>query len=287
MLLWYSSNPDIQEKLNYYLLLAYHIIYSSYLVYILIGLKLWWLTPHSTIFHLYRGGQFYLWRKPPTCRNSRTNVITVLYRVHPAMSWIRTHNVSGDRHWWLTIQQQYDQTHDGHCVFCCVDAKHYSNKATLLLYVEVIVTKIIRSSSRSGWSVRNIHISNDSEAFTFYVDVYFLYHCQYFYRTWLYIWVTRRVSYKKHDLLTLREHLSSLPGFFVGSVLLIFLDFCVVFVFIMSPKRNLGDILCLLRFLLFFFFLPPKVCPTHFSEMPWSNFMKPCRNIICHVKLRL
>ena len=109
--------------------------------------------------------------------------------------------------------------------------------------------------------------------------------------TWLYIWVTRRVSYKKHDLLTLREHLSSLPGFFVGSVLLIFLDFCVVFVFIMSPKRNLGDILCLLRFLLFFlllfFFLPPKVCPTHFSEMPWSNFMKPCRNIICHVKLRL
>ena len=25
----------------------------------------------------------------------------------------------------------------------------------------------------------------------------FLYHCQYFYQTWLYIWVTRRVSYKK------------------------------------------------------------------------------------------
>jgi hypothetical protein len=25
--------------------------------------------------------------------------------------------------------------------------------------------------------------------------------------------------------------------------------------------------------------------PTQFSEMPWSNFMKPCRNIICHVKL--
>jgi hypothetical protein len=26
-------------------------------------------------------------------------------------------------------------------------------------------------------------------------------------------------------------------------------------------------------------------CPLDFSEMPWSNFMKPCRNIICHVKL--
>ena len=37
----------------------------------------------------------------------------------------------------------------------------------------------------------------------------FLYHCQDFYRTWLYIWVARRVSYKKKELLTLREHLDS------------------------------------------------------------------------------
>jgi len=36
----------------------------------------------------------------------------------------------------------------------------------------------------------------------------FLYHCQGFDRTWLYIWVTRQVSYKKQDLLTLREYLS-------------------------------------------------------------------------------
>jgi hypothetical protein len=30
----------------------------------------------------------------------------------------------------------------------------------------------------------------------------FLYHCQDFYRTWLYIWVTWRVSYRKQELLT-------------------------------------------------------------------------------------
>jgi hypothetical protein len=34
----------------------------------------------------------------------------------------------------------------------------------------------------------------------------FLYHCQDIYQTWLYIWVTRRVSYKKQDPITLREN---------------------------------------------------------------------------------
>jgi hypothetical protein len=31
--------------------------------------------------------------------------------------------------------------------------------------------------------------------------------------------------------------------------------------------------------------LSAHFCPSLFSEMPWSNLIKPCRNIICHVKL--
>jgi hypothetical protein len=49
--------------------------------------------------------------------------------------------------------------------------------------------------------------------FIFYVDGSFLYHCQDFFRTCLYICVTRRVSYQEQELLTIRQHMSSLPVF--------------------------------------------------------------------------
>jgi len=91
---------------------------------------------------------------------------------------------------------------------------------------EVIATNIIRSSSQSGWPLRNIHVSSDNGSFTFYVDAFFPLSLPDFYRTGLYIWITRRVSSKMLVLLTLRDHPSSPLFFGVGSVLLTFWVFC-------------------------------------------------------------
>ena len=87
----------------------------------------------------------------------------------------------------------------------------------------------------------------------------FLYYCHDFYRTWLYIWVTRRVYYKKQELLTLRKHVSSSSVFFVGSVLLIFL---FIFCF---PIVCLYVLVCRSAHVLFtlFVFVCALWCPTY------------------------
>jgi hypothetical protein len=86
-----------------------------------------------------------------------------------------------------------------------------------------------------SWPLRNNHISNDNGSFTFHVYVFPCYHLQDFYRTGLYIWVTRWMSFKKREMFTLHEYLISPPVFW-WVVLLICLVFCVVlsYVYIVS-----------------------------------------------------
>ena len=63
-------------------------------------------------------------------------------------------------------------------------------------YVAVLSTNILRSSSRSGWPLRNIHISIDNESFLFYVDCFLSSITDKSFTGFNYsTYVTRRVSY--------------------------------------------------------------------------------------------
>jgi hypothetical protein len=56
--------------------------------------------PHSTLLQLYRGDQFY-WRRKPEYpgKTAVSHWQTLSHNVVSCLCGIRTHNISGDRHW--------------------------------------------------------------------------------------------------------------------------------------------------------------------------------------------
>jgi hypothetical protein len=111
-------NTSLYEKVCH--LLADRCIYMGIPVFSIqkergLGLRLWCLTPLSTIFQLYRGGQFYWWRKPeyPEKTTDLFQVIDILYhimlyRVHFAWTGIElTTLVVIDRDWIGSCKSNY------------------------------------------------------------------------------------------------------------------------------------------------------------------------------------
>ena len=125
--------------------------------------------------------------------------------------------------------------------------------------------------------LRNIHISNDNGSFTFYVDVFFLLSLpRLLPNLTVHIWVTRRVSYKKQVMPTLRDHLSSPPvylGFRVAdlfsllccSIMCLYIRYLCMFAY-----SDVQHILCCV-FLRFVYLMLPVSLDCPFVIAPFSS----------------
>ena len=84
------------------IVLAYTTMYNDIgLMYRFSFFGLLCLTSISRIFQLYRGGQFYWWRKPeyPEKATDLSYITDKLYRIILyRLSGIRTHNIGGEMH---------------------------------------------------------------------------------------------------------------------------------------------------------------------------------------------